>query len=122
MIYRERLVETVSRSGESEGLHMLQSLPGPSQDPQSALGALDTMIVRESSTLAQQDLFLLVAAAMILMAVGVLVAQGRQVRLRTGPRRRSRDHARVPDARGQLRTLLRRMVVADPLSAGGRKA
>lgn len=70
VIHRERLVETVSRSGDSEGLQMLQSVQGPSQDPQSALAALDAMIIRESSTLAQQDLFLVFAAAMILMAVG----------------------------------------------------
>jgi hypothetical protein len=70
VVHRERLVETVSRAGESEGLQLLQSLQGPAADPQSALAALDAMIIREASTLAQQDLFLVFAAYMIVMAIG----------------------------------------------------
>jgi DHA2 family multidrug resistance protein len=70
VVHRERLVETVSRGGGSEGMDLMQSLQGPMQDPQATLAALDAMIIREASTLGQQDLFLIFAAAMLVMAAG----------------------------------------------------
>ncbi len=70
VVHRERLVETVSRGGGSEGMDLMQSQQGPMQDPQATLAALDAMIIREASTLGQQDLFLIFAAAMLVMAAG----------------------------------------------------
>ncbi len=69
VVHRERLVESVSRDSAGQ-LDMFMQLQDPSADPQAAMAVMESMITREASTLAQQDLFLMFAAGMLLMSAG----------------------------------------------------
>jgi DHA2 family multidrug resistance protein len=69
VVHRERLVESVSRDSAGQ-VDMFMQLQGPAADPQGAMAMLESMITREASTLAQQDLFLIFGAGMLVMSAG----------------------------------------------------